>query len=59
MAYLRFHPDLLDVGGVDCWVPGIGCSGELGFELSAWLALRRWPAPLRRPAAARHIGDRD
>jgi hypothetical protein len=51
MAYLRFHPDLLDVGGVDCWVPRIGYSSALvrTFCLARAAPLARTaPAPPQR-----------
>jgi aminomethyltransferase len=33
LRYFRFLPDLVDVGGVPCWVSRTGYSGELGYEL--------------------------
>ena len=33
LGYFRFWPDLVDVGGVSCWVSRTGYSGELGYEL--------------------------
>jgi aminomethyltransferase len=33
LPYFRFLPDLVEVGGVSCWVSRTGYSGELGFEL--------------------------
>jgi aminomethyltransferase len=33
LRYFRFWPDLVEVGGVPCWVSRTGYSGELCFEL--------------------------
>jgi aminomethyltransferase len=33
LRYFRFHPELVKVGGVPCYISRTGYSGELGFEL--------------------------
>jgi aminomethyltransferase len=33
LPYFRFIPELVEVGGVPCWVSRTGYSGELGYEL--------------------------
>lgn len=33
LGYFRFIPELVDVGGVPCWISRTGYSGELGYEL--------------------------
>jgi aminomethyltransferase len=33
LPYFRFLPELVEVGGVSCWVSRTGYSGELGYEL--------------------------
>ncbi len=33
LAYFRFWPDQVSVGGVPCWVSRTGYSGELGYEI--------------------------
>ncbi len=33
LGYFRFFPELVEVGGVPCWVSRTGYSGELGYEL--------------------------
>jgi glycine dehydrogenase subunit 1 len=33
LRYFRFWPELVEVGGVPCWVSRTGYSGELGYEL--------------------------
>ena len=33
LGYFRFVPELVEVGGVRCWISRTGYSGELGYEL--------------------------